>query len=61
GWARSESLTEVRSSRLRNSVGAGLRVPTFILQRFFLSLNLEAAKRTDADRWAFYFSIGPSF
>lgn len=51
-----------RVSDVKNSVGAGLRLNSFILQRFAIILRLDYAKRTDqADNGVWYFNLGASF
>ena len=47
--------------RPRTSVGAGLRIPSFILQTYPVTLSMDVAKRTDSGTWSWYFSLGPEF
>jgi hypothetical protein len=47
--------------RSRGSVGAGLRIPSFIFQTYALTLSVDVAKRLDSGAWAWYFYIGPRF
>ncbi|MDD5132152.1 MAG: peptidase MA family metallohydrolase [bacterium] len=45
-----------------NSVGAGLRLNTFIMQRFPIILRLDYARRTDVEsNGVWYFNLGASF
>ncbi len=60
-WDRSSDLNSLQAGRIKNSVGAGLRVPMFIMQTYVLNLSLDVAKRTDASSWVWYFSLGPVF
>jgi hypothetical protein len=47
--------------RPKASVGAGLRIPSFILQTYPVTLSLDVAKRVDTDQWTWYFALGPQF
>jgi Tol biopolymer transport system component len=47
--------------RARTSVGAGIRVPSFILQTYPVILTVDLARRTDNGTWSWYFSLGPEF
>ncbi|MBI4396561.1 MAG: PD40 domain-containing protein [Elusimicrobia bacterium] len=60
-WTRSQDLERLSVTNVRHSVGAGVRLPTFILQTFPLTLSVDVAKRTDAHNWTWYFSLGPEF
>jgi hypothetical protein len=60
-WSRSSDLNHLKATRVRHSVGGGLRVPTFILQTFLITLSMDIVKRTDSRHWVWYFSLGPEF
>lgn len=60
-WDRSSDLRNLQATHIRNSVGGGLRIPTFILQTYLITLSLDVAKRTDLDDWVYYLGIGPAF
>jgi hypothetical protein len=60
-WERSSDLESVKIGQLRNSVGAGIQLPLFVLQTYAISLSMDVAKRTDARNWVWYFSLGPAF
>jgi len=53
---------EVRSiSDIKNTVGMGLRINSFLLQMFPFTFRLDYGWRTDNFSGKFYFSLGPSF
>jgi len=53
---------EIRGiSDIRNTVGIGLRINTFLVQIFPFTLRLDYGWRTDKFTGKFYFSLGPSF
>jgi hypothetical protein len=60
-WTARQGLNDLRAERIKNSVGAGIRVPVFILQTFPVTVSFDMAKRTDAGKWAWYVSLGPEF
>ncbi len=60
-WSRSRDLNHLEATRVRHSVGAGLRFPVFIIQTFFVTASVDVAKRTDAGNWVWYVSLGPEF
>jgi Tol biopolymer transport system component len=60
-WSRSSDLNRLRATDVRHSVGAGLRFPVFIIQTYLVTASVDVAKRTDADAWVWYFSLGPEF
>ncbi len=60
-WERSDDLNHLKATRIRNSVGAGFRIPAFVFQTYMVTLSIDAAKRTDQHNWSFYFSLGPEF
>jgi TolB protein len=60
-WTSSDGLNDLRADRMRHSVGGGIRLPIFILQTFPITVSMDVAKRTDADTWVWYLSLGPPF
>ncbi len=51
-----------KASNIYNSIGAGLRLNTFIMQRFPIILRLDYARRTDVkSTGVWYFNLGASF
>ncbi|HOW28333.1 MAG TPA: hypothetical protein PK876_07515, partial [Elusimicrobiota bacterium] len=60
-WDQSSDLNHLRSGDLMNSVGAGIRLPIFIMQTYPITVSFDVAKRTDAHRWVWYLSLGPEF
>lgn len=60
-WDHPTYLGPPAQRRFRNSVGGGLRVPTFILQTYSVTLSVDVAKRLDSHNWSWYFALGPSF
>jgi len=61
GWTNNSSLRHLRATDALNSVGAGLRVPTFVLQTFPVTFSVDVVKRTDHNTWVWYFGLGPRF
>ena len=61
GWDRGAELGQFGASRVRNTVGVGLNVHTFILQAFPLVLSFDYAVRTSDGGKIFYFYLGPLF
>ncbi len=60
-WDHPAYLGPPARRRFRNSVGGGLRIPTFILQTYSVTLSVDVAKRLDSHKWVWYFALGPSF
>lgn len=51
-----------KAGNIHNSVGAGLRLNSFIMQRFPMILRLDYARRTDVkSNGVWYFNLGASF
>jgi len=48
-------------SNVKNTIGIGLRINTFLLQMFPFTLRLDYGWRTDKFSGKFYFSLGPTF
>lgn len=63
GIVRDDYISSVTNEELKNGMGAGVVIDTFILQREFAPVKIEAAKRTDngTNEWNFYFSIATGF
>lgn len=61
GWERGADLREFGASRVKNAVGAGVNVHTFVLQAFQLVLSFDYAVRTSDGGRIFYFYLGPLF
>lgn len=61
GWEGSGDLRSFGASRVKNAVGAGVNVHTFILQAFQLVLSFDYAVRTTDGGKIFYFYLGPLF
>ena len=63
GLVRTGSLERITNEEWKNGMGLSLVLDTFILQRQFMPLKLEVAKRTDVrdNIWKFYFSINTGF
>jgi len=58
-WNQPEEIKTV--SDIKNTIGIGLRVNTFLLQMFPFTLRLDYGWRTDKFTGKFYFSLGPTF
>ncbi len=56
-WDKDETFRNTQISDLKNSVGSGLRLNTFILQRFPLFFELDGIRRTDKEKWEAVFSV----
>ncbi len=51
-----------KAGNIYNSIGTGLRLNSFIMQRFPIILRLDYARRTDVkNRGVWYFNLGASF
>lgn len=61
GWSDGGELRDFRAGGIKNSVGAGINVHTFILQAFQLVLSFDYAVRTSDGGKIFYFYLGPLF
>ena len=63
GLVRAGEIGEIKSEDIKNGIGAGFVIDTFILQRQYTPLKFEFARRTDTseDDWKFYFSISTGF
>ena len=61
GWDGGQELSRFGVSRVRNAVGAGVNVHTFVLQAFQLVLSFDYAVRTSDGGRIFYFYLGPLF
>lgn len=61
GWERGSDLRGFGASRVKNAVGAGVNVHTFVLQAFQLVLSFDYAVRTSDGGRIFYFYVGPLF
>ncbi|OGR81666.1 MAG: hypothetical protein A2X32_03870 [Elusimicrobia bacterium GWC2_64_44] len=61
GWEDSGDLRGFGASRVKNAVGAGVNVHTFVLQAFQLVLSFDYAVRTSDGGKIFYFYLGPLF
>ena len=62
-WDKDETLKTTRLEDLKNSVGIGLKLNTFILQTFPLFFELNYAIRTDREKEAikFFVTLNPIF
>jgi len=60
-WSSDDQLSSSRVGHLKNSVGVGLRIHTFILQLAQLVLSFDFARSTTERGGAFYFYFGPLF
>jgi len=60
-WSSDDQLSSSRVGHLKNSVGVGLRIHTFILQLAQLVLSFDFARPTTERGGAFYFYFGPLF
>ena len=61
GWDRASQFRRIDSEEIRNSVGVGVDIHTFILQAFRLVLSFDYARRTTDGGEIFYFYLGPMF
>jgi len=63
GIVESGMVYDVVSEDIKNGIGIGLVFDTFLLQREFMPVTFEVAKRTDvtANNYNFYFSINTAF
>ncbi|MBI4396464.1 MAG: hypothetical protein HY548_05170, partial [Elusimicrobia bacterium] len=61
GWERGRDLESFGAGDIRHSVGAGLRLPSFILERFPITFAFDVSKRTDASDWNVFLYIGSFF
>lgn len=61
GWDGGGELRSFGASRVKNAVGAGVNVHTFVLQAFQLVLSFDYAVRTSDGGKIFYFYLGPLF
>lgn len=60
-WNSEGELSRARWGSLRNSVGLGLRIYTFILQEFPLVISMDYAHRTTQNGGIFYVYLGQVF
>ncbi len=58
-WNEPEEIKTI--SDIKNTVGIGLRINTFLIQMFPFTLRLDYGWRTDKFSGKFYFSLGPTF
>lgn len=58
-WNEPEEIRGI--SDIKNTIGIGLRINTFLLQTFPFTLRLDYGWRTDKFTGKFYFSLGPTF
>ncbi len=58
-WNEPEEIRTV--SDIKNTIGIGLRINTFLVQMFPFTLRLDYGWRTDKFTGKFYFSLGPTF
>jgi len=58
-WNEPEEIKTI--SDVKNTIGVGLRINTFLLQMFPFTLRLDYGWRTDKFTGKFYFSLGPTF
>lgn len=58
-WNEPEEIRTI--SDIRNTIGIGLRINTFLIQMFPFTLRLDYGWRTDRFSGKFYFSLGPAF
>ncbi len=63
GLVRTGSLENITNDEMKNGMGLSMVLDTFLLQREFIPLKLEVAKRTDIrdNIWKFYFSLNTGF
>jgi outer membrane translocation and assembly module TamA len=58
-WDEPEEIRTI--SDIKNTIGIGLRINTFLIQMFPFTLRLDYGWRTDKFTGKFYFSLGPTF
>lgn len=58
-WNEPEEIKGI--SGIKNTIGMGLRINTFLMQMFPFTLRLDYGWRTDKFTGKFYFSLGPTF
>jgi len=58
-WNEPEEIRGI--SDIKNTIGIGLRINTFLMQMFPFTLRLDYGWRTDKFSGKFYFSLGPTF
>jgi len=58
-WNEPEEIRGI--SDIKNTIGIGLRINTFLMQMFPFTLRLDYGWRTDKFTGKFYFSLGPTF
>lgn len=58
-WNEPEEIKGI--SDIKNTIGIGLRINTFLMQMFPFTLRLDYGWRTDKFTGKFYFSLGPTF
>ncbi len=58
-WNEPEEIRGI--SDIKNTIGIGLRINTFLIQMFPFTLRLDYGWRTDKFTGKFYFSLGPTF
>jgi len=58
-WNEPEEIRTI--SDIKNTIGIGLRINTFLIQMFPFTLRLDYGWRTDKFTGKFYFSLGPTF
>lgn len=58
-WNEPEEIRGI--SDIKNTIGIGLRINTFLIQMFPFTLRLDYGWRTDKFSGKFYFSLGPTF
>ena len=58
-WNEPEEIRTI--SDIKNTIGIGLRINTFLMQMFPFTLRLDYGWRTDKFTGKFYFSLGPTF
>lgn len=58
-WNEPEEIRGI--SDIKNTIGIGLRINTFLMQLFPFTLRLDYGWRTDKFTGKFYFSLGPTF
>ncbi|PIU20244.1 MAG: hypothetical protein COT18_03260, partial [Elusimicrobia bacterium CG08_land_8_20_14_0_20_59_10] len=61
GWDGAGELRGFRAADVRNAVGAGVDVHTFLLQTFQLVISFDYAVRMSDGGKIFYFYLGPMF
>jgi outer membrane translocation and assembly module TamA len=63
GYVGNAPVSSLTNEELKNGMGLSIVVDTFLLQRQYMPLRFELAKRTDIndDVWKFYFSIATAY